>query len=51
MLKVQTILLKYKFVFLALCKEPEAPENGQIICEENLLLEGISCVSTCNEGK
>ena len=36
--------------FTALCKAPVAPENGQIVCENNLLLEGVSCESTCNEG-
>ena len=35
----------------ALCKAPVAPENGQIVCENNLLLEGVSCKSTCDEGK
>ena len=37
--------------YIALCKAPVAPENGQINCENNLLLEGVSCKSTCNEGK
>ena len=40
-----------QFVFSALCKAPVAPENGQIVCENNLLLEGVSCKSTCDEGK
>ena len=38
-------------MFTALCKALEAPENGKIVCENNILLEGVSCKSTCNEGK
>ena len=44
--------LKYKLNFsIALCEKPVAPENGLIVCENNLLLEGVSCKSTCNPGK
>ena len=43
------ILIKH--FFAALCNAPEAPENGNIVCENNLLLEGVSCKSTCNEGE
>ena len=38
-------------MFTALCEAPVAPENGKIVCENNFLLEGVSCKSTCNEGK
>jgi len=33
-----------------LCDALVAPENGNIVCESNLLLEGVSCMSSCNEG-
>ena len=38
------------YFYTALCEAPVAPENGQIICEDDLLLEGVSCKSVCNEG-
>ena len=35
----------------ALCDALVAPENGNIVCDSNVLLAGVSCISSCNKGK